>query len=135
MQLQQELERLTPVDTNDLERAADLLDNFTAHWEQCANDMEVQHRLIKQIVERVYVRGEEVVAMTLHSNCHLVLGYNVNGPTEYSVGPFIQEASIAEAKFATCGPDESRSRTWHRRVVSLPKHIVKSCLPQVAFRM
>ena len=57
MKLQQEMEQLTPVDNNDLERAVDLLTNFASHWEACGDDIEAQSAFIKQIVERVYVRG------------------------------------------------------------------------------
>ena len=76
LQLQQELEKLTPVPQDDLERAADLLANFREHWEACGSDTEAQHRLIKLIVERVYVQGEAVVAMTLCADYHIVLGHN-----------------------------------------------------------
>ena len=65
--------------------------------------------LVKQIVERVYVQDEQVVAMTLHSNCHLVLGHNVNEPTEYTVDPFLQETSVfgdhSDSERYTCGDD------------------------------
>jgi hypothetical protein len=45
--------------------------------------------MVERIVERVYVVDRDVVAMTLKSNYHLVLGHNVNGPTEYTVDPFL----------------------------------------------
>ncbi len=99
LELQQQLEQLTPVDNNDLERAVDLLDNFASYWEECGEDTELQAELINKIVERVYVEGEIVVAMTLRSNCHLVLGHNVNEPTEYSVDPFLDQSRY------TCGSD------------------------------
>lgn len=95
LQLQQELERLTPVDNDDLERAVDLLDNFTVHWNVCDADVEEQAALVRQIVERVYIQGKEVVAMTLRSNCHLVLGHKINGPTAYTVDPFILDQSTS----------------------------------------
>ncbi len=85
VQLQQELEQLTPVEDDDLETAAELLENFGKHWEACAGDPEAQHELIKVIVERVYVRDRQVAAMTLRSNYHLVLGHDVKEPTEVSV--------------------------------------------------
>ncbi|HRW06045.1 MAG TPA: recombinase family protein [Caldilineaceae bacterium] len=100
MELQYELEKLTPVDTNELEKAADLLDNFEKYWNACGDNSEAQHELVKQIVERVYVQGKEVIAMTLHSNCHLVLGHKTNEPTEYSVDPF-----LSGEIFATSGSD------------------------------
>ena len=89
LKLQQELESLTPIPADDLERAADLLANFKEHWEACGGDTEAQHRLVKLIVKRVYVRGKEVVAMTLRSDYHIVLGHKLNGPTEVPVDPYV----------------------------------------------
>lgn len=82
------MEQLTSVDNADLEREADLLKNFTTHWAACGDDLEAQSALVRQGVERVYVEGDQVMAMTLQSNCHLVLGHNANEPTEYPVDPF-----------------------------------------------
>jgi len=89
LKLQQELESLTPIPNDELERAADLLANFKEHWEACGGDMEEQHRLINLIVKRVYVRGSEVVAMTLRADYHIVLGHKLNGPTEVPVDPYV----------------------------------------------
>jgi hypothetical protein len=89
LKLQQELEQLTPVPDDELEQAANILDQFSMHWENLKGDPEAQHELIKLIVERVYIDGEDVVAMTLRSNCHLVLGHNVNGPTDFTIDPFL----------------------------------------------
>jgi len=114
LQLQQELEQLTPVADDDLQRAVDILENFKEHWEACKDDPEAQHELVKLIVERVYVRNEQVVAMTLRSNYHLVLGHNVKEPTEFSVDPFVY----------TCGSDGPRSLTCTRLVTFVPHHIV-----------
>jgi hypothetical protein len=73
-QLQQELDSLTPLaEDNSLEVAADMLENFTVHWQGCGDDIEKQHELIKGVVERVYVRDDEVVAMTLKADYHIVL--------------------------------------------------------------
>ncbi len=104
LNLQHELEKLTPVTTTDLEQEADLLQNFAKYWQQCDGDQEVQHTLIKRIVERVYVQDEEVVAMTLKANCHLVLGHKVNGPTEYSIDPFLDTVAPLSERY-TCGLD------------------------------
>ena len=79
IQLQLELDQLIPVPDDDLERAAELLENFTTHWERLDGDPESQHELVKLIVERAYVEDEKVVAMTLRSNYHLVLGHKANG--------------------------------------------------------
>ena len=40
------------------------------------------------IVKRVYVLDEEIVAVTLPSDYHVVLGHKLNGPTEVSVDPY-----------------------------------------------
>ena len=89
IRLQMELEQLTPVTDNELEQAADLLANFEKHWERLAGNDEAQHDLVKLIVDRVYVQDKSVVAMTLHSNYHLVLNHKANGPTEFSVDPLV----------------------------------------------
>ncbi len=57
------------------------------HWERLEGDEDARHELVKLIVERVYVRDEQVVAMTLRSNYHLVLNHKTNGPTEFTVDP------------------------------------------------
>ena len=89
LELQQELEQLTPIPDDDLERAADLLDQFSTHWENLKEDPESQRELMKLIVDRVHIDGEAVVAMTLRSNYQLVLGHKVNGPTEATVDPLV----------------------------------------------
>ena len=87
IKLQMELENLTPVPDDELEQAADLLINFKMHWERLEGDEEGRHELIKLVVERVYVQGEKVVAMTLRSNYHLVLNHKTKEPTYYEVDP------------------------------------------------
>jgi hypothetical protein len=49
------------------------------------------------------IDGEDVVAMTLRSNYHFVLGHNVNGPTEFTVDPFVY----------TCGSDGGKLAMWN----------------------
>ncbi len=93
IKLQMELEQLSPVPEDDLERAAELLRNFKEHWERLKGSPEAQHELIELIVERVYVQDELVVAMTLQSNYHLVLGHKTNGPTFYEVDPLYAHGS------------------------------------------
>ncbi|MEO8393378.1 MAG: recombinase family protein [Chloroflexota bacterium] len=92
LKLQQELEKLTPVQ-DELDQAADLLENFRTHWDDCKEDIEKQHQLVKLIVERVYVEDDVVVAMTLKSDYHIVLGHKGNEPTSISmeVDPHIHE--------------------------------------------
>ena len=48
-----------------------------------------KHEWVKLIVERVHVDGKSVVAMTLRSDYHLVLGYKENRPTEFSADPSV----------------------------------------------
>ena len=126
VKLQQELEKLTPVDNNDLERAVDLLTNFTSYWDACGEDIEARSTLVKQIVERVYVADEKIVAMTLHSNCHLVLGHKINEPTEYTIDPFAQNCDSADTTQDsgryTCGDDGSRPLTCTRLLLFFPHH-------------
>jgi len=90
LKLQQELEQLTPVQ-DELVVAADTLENFTTHWNDCKGDVELQRRLVKLIVERVYVEDDTVVAITLKSNYHVVLGHKESEPTHIEVDPHIHE--------------------------------------------
>lgn len=92
LKLQQELEQLTPVQ-DDLALAADLLENFATHWEACGSDIEKQHQLIELIVERVYVECDKVVAVTLKSDYHIVLGHNGDEPTFMDYDPWYKQAT------------------------------------------
>ena len=58
---------MTPVPDDDLQQAADLLKNFAKHWRTTEGDEEARHQLVELIVERVYVKDDHVVAMTLRS--------------------------------------------------------------------
>jgi hypothetical protein len=66
LRLQQELEQLAPVEA-DLNVAADLLTNFPQRWADCHGEIETQHKLVKLILEHVYIQDNEVVAITLKS--------------------------------------------------------------------
>ncbi|MGC9395644.1 MAG: zinc ribbon domain-containing protein [Anaerolineae bacterium] len=89
IELQRELEKLTPVPDDDLQQAANLLEHFSEHWERLKHDPEAQSELVKLSVERVYIDGKVVKRITLRSNYHLVLGNNLNGPTEVPVDPIV----------------------------------------------
>lgn len=54
-----------------------------------SSDVELQHQLIKLIVERVHIQGEWIVGLTLKSDFHVVLGHNKNEPTYVDVEPFL----------------------------------------------
>src|SRR5260221_13944134 len=71
VQLQQELEQLIQVPDDDLQRAVDILHDFGKHWDACNCDPEAENRLVRLIVEPMYVEDERVVAMTLKSDCTL----------------------------------------------------------------
>ena len=105
IRLQMELEQLTPVPDNELQQAVDMLENFTAHWERLEGDDESRHDLVKLIVHRVYVVDEKVVAMTLHSNYHLVLNHKTNRPTEFTVDPI-------GYTYGSDGVGHSRVKLW-----------------------
>lgn len=68
--LQNTLENLKPVANNNLGRGADLLSNFAIRWAECGDSLEAKGELLRQIVERVYVQTNQVIAITLVSNCH-----------------------------------------------------------------
>lgn len=93
VKLQIQLEQLNPVPDNDLEQAADLLEKFKKHWDRLGGKEEERHELIKLIVERVYVKDDRIVAMTLHSNYHLVLNHKTNESTYYEVDPLYADGS------------------------------------------
>ena len=87
VKLQQELEQLSPIPDDDLDFAADLLENFAEHWEAKGGDRKEQQRLIQLIVSRVWVREKRIVAMSLRPNYHVTLGLEGNEPTTIVAGP------------------------------------------------
>ncbi|MCB8924069.1 MAG: hypothetical protein H6652_00420 [Ardenticatenaceae bacterium] len=93
IKLQMEMEQLTPVPDDELEQAADMLENFKAHWDRLEGDEESRHELVSLIVERAYVQDEKIAALTLRSNYHLVLNHKANGPTYYEVDPLYAHGS------------------------------------------
>lgn len=86
VRLQQELEQLMPIAEDELERAVDILANFRHYWDSCNGDPDAQYRLIKLIVERVYVQDEDVVALTLKADYHVVMGHKTKEPTTIVAG-------------------------------------------------
>jgi len=85
--LQQEMEQLTPVPDDELQRAADMLENFGDYWDKLKDDPNGRHELLNLIVKRVYMDEYAAVKITLKSNYNFVLGHNANGPTKYLVNP------------------------------------------------
>jgi len=113
LELQQELEKLNPVPDDDLERAADLLEHFADHWENLKDNPEDQHELVNLIVERAYIDEDQIVAMTLKSNYHLVLGHKLNEPTEYTM----------DSSLYASGSDGSRPLTCTGSILFVPGHL------------
>lgn len=95
VKLQHELERLTPVH-EDIEVAADLLANFKARFDACGEDVEAQRELVGLIVERIYVRNQQVYAITLKSDYHVVMGHNGEDTEALDVDMRIHEWSRRE---------------------------------------
>lgn len=74
LMLQRELENLTPIPDDDLEYAADFLDNFAVYYDACAGDIEKQNKLLDTIINRVYVQDKIVVAIELKADMYIVTG-------------------------------------------------------------
>ncbi|MEM7163588.1 MAG: recombinase family protein [Bacteroidota bacterium] len=89
LQLQMEYEQLAPVPDVEFEQTAELMNNFKTHWDRLNGDSEAQQDLIKLIVEKVYIDGDQVHAITMRSNCHIVLGHKINGPTSVEIDPCV----------------------------------------------
>ncbi len=73
VQLQQELEDLSPVQQDELEIATDILENFSAHWEAIGQDRSQQERLLKLIVKRVWVRDDQISGILLQPDFYVDL--------------------------------------------------------------
>lgn len=73
VRLQQELEILTPVANDEVETAANLLQNFAQHWEALNGDRKKQQQLIQLIVTRVWVRGNNIAAISLRPDYHIII--------------------------------------------------------------
>jgi len=72
--LQSELERLSRliVVSGDLENAADVLNNFDAHWQACVGNTEQQNAFLASIVQRVYVNGRTPLIQFTDSYAELI---------------------------------------------------------------
>lgn len=89
--LQSEIDKLAPLLTvsEELERAADILNNFTDHWTACKGDPEKQNELLRLILRRVYVKGRESVLLEFTANFELLVNFQLDnqaaGSTENAV--------------------------------------------------
>ncbi len=73
LQLQQELEQLTPIPNDALEQATDMLDNFADHWKMIVGSRDEQEHLIKLIFERVGVMDNKIMSITMKPDYQILL--------------------------------------------------------------
>jgi hypothetical protein len=76
-QLQLELDALRPIDYDDLIEAAEPVESFRTYWDQCEKmdrPLDARQQLLQKIVERVFVREGEVLAVVVHGDFGVVLG-------------------------------------------------------------
>lgn len=69
--LQQELEQLKPIPTDELERAAEIIADFSTHWDKLGDDRKKQAELIQLIVRRVWVADNQVVGISLRPDFYI----------------------------------------------------------------
>ena len=75
-QLQREVEALRPIDYDEMNEAADLIQYFGDYWEGCEemdNPAEARQQLLQKIVDQVFVYNDQVIAVALHGNFSVVL--------------------------------------------------------------
>lgn len=74
MELERTLTRLTPIPEEELQEAVDTLSHFSERWDKTEHDPEEQHRMLRGIVERVYLRDAQIVAIVPQRSFRVVLG-------------------------------------------------------------
>lgn len=74
-QLQIDIEMLRPLEQDDLLQSANLLKDFDKLWVRCSTDEE-KHALIKQIIERVIVIDDTVIALVLRGDTAMLVEPN-----------------------------------------------------------
>ena len=75
-QLQREVEALRPIDYDEMNEAADLIQYFGDYWDGCEemdNPAEARQQLLQKIVDQVFVYNQQVIAVALHGNFSVVL--------------------------------------------------------------
>ena len=75
-ELQDALDALTPIPQDELEKAAQMLANFRQQWEE-ANG-ELRKKLIHRVVEKAWVQGDAIVAVTLYPSYHVLVATQDN---------------------------------------------------------
>jgi hypothetical protein len=122
-QLQRELDALRPADYDDLADAADLLHSFGTYWEACAemvNPAEARKKLVSSVVDRVYVEGNQIVAIVLHEDYAVLLGENETAHANIAsaVQKRLKERAITTNLSNQSGGDGYRHRIGYKHWVS-----------------
>ena len=98
IELQKEMESLAPSTSDEHMEAEKLLLSFKGLWQSCKDNTEDAHELLKKVVERVYVQGKDVIAMTLKSSVHTVLGHKTKEPTSIEIDPIVWQGFCQERR-------------------------------------
>jgi hypothetical protein len=127
-QLEAEMESLRPIDYDELIEAADLIEHFRPYWEQCDrfdNPEEARQQLMAQIVDRVFVYDDRVIAIALHPDFGVVLDVPDAAPSDVmeAVSWSVNErASVSSDTRTQNGSDGDRSRSGSIRLVFIPPY-------------
>jgi hypothetical protein len=103
-QLQREIESLWPLDYDNLVEAADLLSNFQTYWHACQvteSPAEAQRDLLAKIVDRVFVHGQQVIAIVLHDSFSVVLDRHNYPPDTVAVPTPLETSEKSSHNAAT----------------------------------
>lgn len=73
------------VQVDDLEAAADILTNFSTYWANTKDNRQAQRALIQTIVARVWIRGDQIAAISLRPNYHVTFGLENENSTGFAV--------------------------------------------------
>ena len=130
-QLQQEVESLRPIDYDELQEAADLIEHFRDYWEQCAqldHPAEARQQLLAKIVDRVFAYDQEVVMIALHGNFRVILEAQEMPEGMSAVLEDKMTAQEPELLRGQHGSDGARSITCIRPLIFIAKHIADEYL-------
>ncbi len=113
--LKDEMNALRPIEEDVLNEAADLLQNFRHYWNECEKTDQpdfARQQLISKVVNRVFVHGEQVVAVALHGNMAVVLGEKTTASAEMleAVSKHLLSNEIISVDSNNCGSDGIRTR-------------------------
>jgi len=84
-QLQREIDALRPIDYDEINESADLIQYFRTYWDGCAeleNPAQARQQLLQKIVDQVFVYEDQVIAVALHGNFSVILDTGENDMPE-----------------------------------------------------